>query len=432
MTGYAEVLEQEDPRIARIFDVEAETHHSGSIVIDDPFPRMQELMAQAPVHKGALGSLLGYGPEAGFNFHIEGQETYTALSFKAVSRTLIENDVFSSEVYHRFEVNEYLFKNGILHLSGAEHRRMRGPIQPFFSPAEAQTWWNRKAIEETVDILMSKIERKQSADIFLELLARMPVHVVTASFGIDPDEVVSFRMALLGVDDDGVTSERDRGNGEQRSRAILQRYITARRKDPQDDIISKIVHADVPTAEGGTRRFTDDEVIENCRLIVLAGGGTTWRQGGITLFALLNNPEQFEALKADRSLLPNVILESARWHPTDLIFPRVATRDVELEGVEIPKGALVHMCLGAANRDPSRWDNPEKFDIFRPVQRSLAFGGGPHSCLGQHVARQEIVVAFNAIMDRLPNLKWDSSKPPARLTGGLFARGPSALPVTWG
>ena len=127
-----------------------------------------------------------------------------------------------------------------------------------------------------------------------------------------------------------------------------------------------------------------------------------------------------------------VILEAARWHPTDIVFPRQAEKDVTLEGVDIPKGALIHLCLGAANRDPSRWENPDRFDIQRPLQRSVAFAAGAHSCLGQHVSRQEMVSALNAVMDRLPNVRLDTTKPPPKMVGGLFARGPSALPVVFG
>jgi len=428
MSRYAEILKNEDPRIAEVFDVEAETEREGYLVIEDPFPSLAKLMAKAPVQKGMLGELLGYGSQGGFHFHVPGQLTYTAFSFEAVSRALIENQTFSSEVYDDFGNNAQL-GNTILHTVGSRHRSMRNAIQPYFTPDVAETWWNDKIIAETVETLISKIEVKTSADLFLELCARMPVHVVSAGFGIDPDEIVTFRIALLGG---GHREGEDRVEGLKTSHDILERVIEARRRKPENDIISRFVEAEITLDDGSTRPFTNEEIINHCRLIVLAGGGTTWRQLGITLFALLNNPDQLEAAKADRSLLPKVILESARWHATDLIFPRRVEKDVNLAGVDIPKGAMLHMCLGSANRDPARWENPDKFDISRPIQRALAFGGGPHSCLGQHVSRQEMVVALNAVFDRLPNVRWDTSKPPARLTGGLFTRGPSALPVVFG
>jgi cytochrome P450 len=104
-------------------------------------------------------------------------------------------------------------------------------------------------------------------------------------------------------------------------------------------------------------------------------------------------------------------------------------RDTVLHGVEMAKGTMLHVCLGAANRDPARWDEPAKYDIHRPMQRSVAFAAGAHSCLGQHVARQEVEAALNGIFDRFPNIRWDTSKPAARITGNLIQRGPGPLHV---
>ncbi|MDO7842141.1 cytochrome P450 [Sphingomonas immobilis] len=429
MNQYKDVLEREDPRVSELFNVEADTIDSGSILIEDPFPALNRLREEAPVHKGALGDLMGY---EGYHFtnHLEGFPTYSAFTFAAVSKGLIDNKTFSSKAYYHLGTVAGLGES-ILNKSGADHRMIRGPIQPFFSPAEAQSWWNEKVIVETVETLIAKIEKKSSADLFLELCARMPVHVVSAGFGFDPDDIIPFRIALTQLNRHGIPVEQ-RAAAMETVRGMLGRLITERRSRPQNDIITKLVTAEVKEPDGSVRGFTDDEIIGNCTLIVLAGGGTTWRQLGITLFALLENPDQMQLFRENRALAPEVILESARWHPTDLIFPRLVEEDAELEGVALPKGAMLHLCLGSANRDPRRWDNPDAFDITRPVQRSLAFGGGPHSCLGQHVSRQEMVVAMDAVFDRLPNVRWDPDKPKGRLIGDLFARGPSALPVVFG
>jgi cytochrome P450 len=429
MSAYADVLRKEDDRVQELFSVERETLDSGSILIDDPFPGLARLREAGAVQKGGLADLMGLAGEGrSFVHHIPGYPMYTAFSFGAVSRCFIENETFSSKVYYRTGATA-MFGDAIISRIGADHRCMRGPIQPLFTPDAADSWWSQKIIDETVETLISTIERKSSADLFIELCARMPVHVVSAGFGLAPEDIIPFRIALTTPHH---ASMEERIRNKQTVERILQEVITARRKKPENDIISKLVEAEVELEDGTTRGYTDQEIINNCTLIVLAGGGTTWRQLGITLFALLNNPDQFEALKADRSLAGKVILEAARWHPTDLVFPREAAEDVTLEGVDIPKGAIIHLCLGSANRDPSRWENPDRFDISRPVQRSVAFAAGPHSCLGQHVSRREMESALNAVMDRLPNVRWDPSKPPAKLVGGLFARGPNALPVVFG
>jgi cytochrome P450 len=429
MSAYAEVLKKEDDRVYELFDVARETLDSGSPLIDDPFPKMNALRDAAAVQKGALADLVGIGgPGLMFPHHIPGHPTYSAFTFSAVSRCFIENETFTNFAYHTTGAT-HMFGDAMLSRTGAPHRCMRQPIQPLFTPEAAETWWDEKIIKETADTLISSIEVKTSADLFVELCARMPVHVVSAGFGFAPEDIISFRIALT-------TPHRSPPDvlmaAKKKVEGMLLEVIRARRQKRENDIISKLVDAEFEQPDGEVRPYTDQEIIDNCKLIVLAGGGTTWRQLGITIFALLNNPEQFEAYRADRSLGPRVVLESARWHATDLVFPRQTSKDVTLEGVDIPAGALVHMCLGSANHDPSRWENPGKFDIMRPIQRSVAFGAGPHSCLGQHVSRQEMVVALDAIMDRLPNLRWDTSKPPAKIIGGLFARGPSALPVVFG
>lgn len=428
MSRYAEVLRQEDDRVYELFSVERETLDSGSILVDDPFPKMAEILSRGAVQQGSMAELMELaGPGRFFVNHVPGHPTYTAFSFNAVSKAFIDNITFSSHCYHMTAPG--MLGNAMIVNVGAEHRAQRGPIQPLFTPEAAEQWWSKKIIDETVETLISSIEKKKSADLFIELCARMPVHVVSAGFGLAPEDIIPFRVALTTPH--GASMEQ-RMKDKATVEGMLLSVIRARRQKPEDDIITKLVEAEMTQPDGVKRPFTDQEIIDNCRVIVLAGGGTTWRQLGITLYALLNHPEQFEALKADRSIAGNVILESARWHPTDTMFPRQASKDAVLEGVEIPKGALVHLCLGAANRDPSRWENPDKFDISRPVQRSVGFAAGPHSCLGQHVSRQEMVTAINAVIDRLPNVRWDTSKPPAKIVGGMFARGPNALPVVFG
>jgi cytochrome P450 len=104
-------------------------------------------------------------------------------------------------------------------------------------------------------------------------------------------------------------------------------------------------------------------------------------------------------------------------------------RDVEVEGVSIAAGSRVDLCLGAANRDPQRWENPDAYDMFRPAQTHIGFAIGPHQCLGMNVAKQEMITALNGLMDRFANLHLDPDAPAPRLLGGLEQRGMSALPV---
>src|SRR5690606_1167816 len=112
-----------------------------------------------------------------------------------------------------------------------------------------------------------------------------------------------------------------------------------------------------------------------------------------------------------------VVEESVRWMPTDPVFSRFAWEDTSLHGVDIPAGAVVHACFGAANRDPARWDDPDTFDPGRTPMTHLGFGSGPHICLGMHVARAEIHTAVAAVLDRLPGLRLDPDAEPPRIIG---------------
>jgi cytochrome P450 len=128
-------------------------------------------------------------------------------------------------------------------------------------------------------------------------------------------------------------------------------------------------------------------------------------------------------------LIDAAIEESLRWNPTNPLFSRVALVDPELAGTAIPKGAILDICLGASNRDPARWENPEVFNLHRPFQQHLGTGLGAHMCLGRFVAQVEMNVTINQLLDQHPNLRLAPDAPASYITGGLEQRGVSALHV---
>ena len=118
-----------------------------------------------------------------------------------------------------------------------------------------------------------------------------------------------------------------------------------------------------------------------------------------------------------------------RRYPTDPVFSRLVAEDIELEGVHLPADSVLEICLGAANRDPARWDSPDVYDLHRPFQPHLGFGVGTHQCLGKNVGVSEIATGLNALLDAFPNMRLDPNEPAPYLTGGLEQRGMSAIPV---
>ena len=163
-------------------------------------------------------------------------------------------------------------------------------------------------------------------------------------------------------------------------------------------------------------------------MLAPAGAETTYRSSSNLLFGLLTHPEQLEALRSDRSLMPRAIEEGLRWEPPLTGIMRVSMKDAEVCGQRIPAGSVVYVSMGSANRDESRYENPEAFDIFREPQQHMAFAYGPHRCLGQHLARMETTVALNAVLDRLPKLRLDPAWEDPHITGRGF-RSPPKLPV---
>src|SRR5438477_1568643 len=150
---------------------------------------------------------------------------------------------------------------------------------------------------------------------------------------------------------------------------------------------------------------------------------------GNALLALLTHPDDLARVYADRDLIPEVIEETLRWESSVTMVSRVATADIEVAGCPIASGSPVGVLTGSANHDETRWDDASEWRLGRPVQHHLAFGTGPHQCLGMHLARLELRVGLEAILDRLPNLRLDPDRAAEAVIEGYAFRGPRALPV---
>jgi cytochrome P450 len=219
----------------------------------------------------------------------------------------------------------------------------------------------------------------------------------------------------------------DRGKAAARA---LDEYFAGiledRRRQPSDDLIS-----DLSVAEVDGHTLSDEEIFAFLRLLLPAGVETTYRSSGNLLYALLLHPDQLRAVAADRSLVTPAIEEGLRWEPPILFLIRNAVRDAEVCGTTIPKGAIVNVCIGAANRDEAWYEDPDRFDVFRQPRQHVTFGWGPHMCIGMHLARMETTVAMNAVLDRLPDLRLDPEFEPPFVQGTAF-RSPPALHVRFG
>lgn len=405
-------------RIRELFDLRKSfMAQFGGAYEDDPYPIWHQLREQAPVREGTVHELTGFDYPAFFHgLPEEGRRHFSAFSFEACDDAYRNPDVFASSA-EAVDIagGEPDALNSMLSMGGVQHRRYRALVQPSFVPAKAE-WWIRNWIDETVNLLIDGFVDDGRAELNTDFCAAIPVLTITGSFGVPVDLALEIRESLRNP---------------ARIVEILAPIVAARREKPDDDLISVLVESEITDEDGVTHRLTDAEIHSFALLLLAAGSGTTWKQMGITLAALLQRPEVLQAVKDDRQLLRPAIEESLRWSPTDPMFSRWVTEDIDFHGVHVPKDAVLHICLGAANRDPARWEQPDEYDIFRPVKPSFAFGGGPHVCIGMHVARAEMSVGISALLDRLPKLRLDPDAERPKIVG-FYERGVMEIPVVWG
>jgi cytochrome P450 len=396
----------------------------GAGLVNDPYPVYDRLRASGPVHRGTIAEAFGVeGPDLA-NSPFRERPQFACYDFETADAVLRDASTWSSRWYEP-TLGPFVGES-ILQMDEPEHRRYRALIQPAFTLREMERWRERW-IEPAAHALIDELASRGRADLYMEVCARLPVQTIARSFGIPVEQVPHFHelaVAMVGV----TNAAEARMRAAQEIAAFLEGVIEERRARPQDDLIRWLLEAEVVGEDGQRQKLDHAGLLAFARLLLPAGAGTTYRALGALLFALLRDREQLEAVYADRKLLGPAIEESLRWEQPLAAVSRLATRDTELAGMPMPAGSVMHACLAAANHDPARWTDPHRFDLFRPARPHLSFGSGPHLCVGMHLARMELRVAMNAILDRLKHLRLDPDAEPPFMTGLLF-RMPSAVPV---
>ena len=343
----------------------------------------------------------------------------TVLGHDECQTVLTHPDTFSSSIYD--QIMGPVMGRTLLELEGAGHRASRALVSPSFRSALLERW-RSELVEVVVHELIDRFAPRGRAELAREFTFAFPVQVIARIMGLPRQDYPRFQR--LSIELLNVVYDWERGIT---ASAALKTYFTEilaeRRRHPQDDLISMLAESELDGA-----RLTDDEIFAFLLLILPAGVETTYRASGNLLVAMLTQPALLDTLRTDRGLLPGAFEEALRWEPPITTVVRLAVRDCELGGVAIPAGTNVSVSVAAANRDPTRYPDPDRFDPTRKHIAHLTFGGGPHLCLGMHLARMEATVAINALLDRLPGLRLDPSAPPPRVVGMAF-RSPAALPV---
>lgn len=284
-----------------------------------------------------------------------------------------------------------------------------------------------EGIARLTDELLSAATERGRFDVIADLAVPLPVTVIAELLGLDPAQRDDFkRWADTMVI--GSTSGRARGGRSEADRRNMVEFrdhmlehIEARRREPGDDLVSVLVHAQ---EDGGI--LTADQVFAFATLLLIAGAETTTNLIGNAVLAADANTEALAAVRAEPERVRDFVEETLRWDSPVQLVNRITTREVELHGETLAPGTFVMAMLGAANRDPERFEQPDRFDLDRDSSAHLAFGFGAHYCLGASLARLEASVALGALF-ALPSLEVEHGG--VERQPSFLVRGPRVLPV---
>jgi cytochrome P450 len=382
--------------------------------IRDPYPYFAQKRDGAGVFHGTV---VDYSktPES-----LRPKNSFAAMSFDAVNTAFRDGKVFSS-TYYDHTIGLFIGPS-ILAMEGKKHREHRNLASAAFK-SKALARWEPEIVRPICDALIDEFIDAGHADLVRDFTFEFPTRVIAKLLGLPADDLPTFRQRAVQLINYTVKYERAF-----EASAALKDYfleqIQRRRAKPTEDIIGDLV-----TAEIDGEKLSDEAIYSFLRLLLPAGLETTYRSSGNLLFLLLTHPEQFAAVQADHTLIPQAIEEGLRFETPLTTVQRFTTEDTVLQGIKIPARSAVDLCIGSANRDQHRWERPEEFDIFRKLLPHISFAAGEHTCLGLHLARMETRVALECLLSRVTNLELVSDDDP-HIYGQPF-RSPTALPVTF-
>ncbi|HEV7851256.1 MAG TPA: cytochrome P450, partial [Mycobacterium sp.] len=348
------------------------------------------------------------------------ENLYAAVSFDAVNRVFRDGKVFNSHIY---DSTVGLFMGPtILAMEGKKHWEHRNLVSAAFK-SRSLLRWEPEIVRPVVNALIDEFIDAGEADLVRQFTLEFPTRVISQLLGLPEEDLPFFRKQAVALISYHVKYERAF-----EASAALKDYfseqIDKRRSKPTDDIIGDLVSAEI---DG--EKLDDEAIYSFLRLLLPAGLETTYRSSGNLLFLLLSHPDQFRALQGDRALIGPAIEEGLRFETPLTTVQRYTAVETELEGLTLPAGAVIDVCIGSANRDEHRWERSEEFDITRKPLPHISFAAGEHTCLGLHLARMETRVAIECLLDRLTDIQFVTEGNP-HIYGQPF-RSPTVLPVTF-
>lgn len=366
--------------------------------LEDPAPTLDWLRAHDPVHRSPYGYVLltRYDDVAAA---LRDPRLSSHWGRKHAGRPPADDPFLRAQqvVFHSFNMQD-----------PPTHTRIRALVQQAFSRAAVDDQRDRVLglVDDLLDVGAARPDR--SLDLVAELAFPLTITVASEMIGIPADARAEFRASFESTErlGDPTASAEQRRAGQDAlvwQLGFIADVVAARRRDPRADLVSALVQA-----EQAGETLTEDEILAALLTLYTAAGTTTERMISSGMLLLLQHPEQWARVCADpAAALPGAVSEILRFHHPNqqTTTNRLAVDDLEIRGVPIAAGTTVRLALGAANRDPSRWDDPGRFDIRRPELVSLAFGQGIHYCIGAPLARMQAMVAIGRLAERFPDLR---------------------------
>ena len=388
-------------------------------VLADPYPVFRRLQAEDPVHWSE--------PLAAWVL-TRHADVKSALTDPRLSSDRISPFLRREAVRAQPEIQELgrLVGRWAVFTDPPDHTRLRRQMNRAFTTRAVEHL--RPRIEEVVDHLLGPVERRGEMDVIRDLAYPLPIIVIAEMLGVpveDREQLKAWSDELALFVGSAVAGPAKYERAHRAVSEMTERFrglVRQRRREPRGDLISELARAE----EGG-QGLTEDEVIATSVLLLFAGHETTTNLIGNGLIALLRHPEQLERLRREPALIGDAVEEILRYDAPTGAQVRVALEDVSLHGRTIRRGDRVFVMLNAANRDPARFEEPDRLWIGRPDAGHIAFGHGIHFCVGAPLARLEGEAAIGAIVRRLPELALAGE--PLDWLPSLVFRGVRALPV---
>jgi pimeloyl-[acyl-carrier protein] synthase len=320
------------------------------------------------------------------------------------------------------------FSNWMLFQDPPGHTRLRGLVSKAFTPRAVERL--SRQISTIVEQLLDRVQGRRTFDLLREVAYPLPVYVICEMLGVPAEDRQRFGAwsAAIGQGFDNLTAQDPdvRAQGNEAAEGLTDYFrglIASRKTRPVDDLLNGLIGAE----EQG-ERLTEDELLATGVLLFFAGHETTVNLIGNGMLALMRHPDQFERLRAEPSLLPGAVEELLRFDSPVQRTGRTVLVDVELNGYALHAGQRVTVFIGAANRDPAQFAEPDRLDVARAnASQHLSFAAGIHYCVGAPLARLEAQIAIGALLRRMPTLRLATDTPKWRRT--FVLRGLASLPV---